>query len=210
MPAQFQDYYQKLGVEKSATQSEIKKAFRKLARKFHPDVNKDDPKAEDKFKEINEAYEVLGNPDKRTKYDTLGSNWNDPAASHAQRRGQSPSGEDFQFTGTGFSDFFEQYFSSANRYGGESYQDFQNHSQGSNPRPRRGHDIEGDILVTLEESIQGSIRSISLQSRNPQTGKSETQTFKVRIQKACKTASASASPAKAHPELAAHQTATST
>lgn len=185
MPADFQDYYKTLGVEKSATQPEIKKAFRKLARKFHPDINKDSS-AEAKFKQINEAYEVLGNPEKRQKYDALGANWNNPNA-HAghstQHAGHPGPSNDFHFTGTGFSDFFEQYFSSANRYGGESYEHFQNYSTGPDPRPRRGHDIEGDILVTLEESLTGAIRSISLQTRNPKTNSPETETFQVRIPK---------------------------
>src|SRR5213596_902301 len=75
MPVQFKDYYETLGVPKTATQDEIRKAFRKLARQFHPDVAKDKKAAEAKFKEINEAYEVLGDPEKRQKYDTLGANW---------------------------------------------------------------------------------------------------------------------------------------
>src|SRR5215210_6217943 len=71
----FKDYYATLGVTKTSTEKEIKGAFRKLARKFHPDVNPGDKAAESKFKEINEAYEVLGDPDKRKKYDELGANW---------------------------------------------------------------------------------------------------------------------------------------
>src|ERR1700742_112934 len=71
----FKDYYSTLGVAKTATEKEIKQAFRKLARKHHPDVNPNDKSAEAKFKEMNEAYEVLGDPDKRKKYDELGSNW---------------------------------------------------------------------------------------------------------------------------------------
>ena len=75
MPVQYKDYYETLGVSKTATQDEIRKAFRKLARQYHPDVAKDKKTAESKFKEINEAYEVVGDPEKRKKYDTLGKDW---------------------------------------------------------------------------------------------------------------------------------------
>src|SRR3954463_2732592 len=86
----FKDYYATLGVNKSSTDKEIKQAYRKLARKHHPDVNPGDKNAEGKFKEINEAYEVLGDPDKRKKYDELGSNWK--MYEQAQRGGQQPGG----------------------------------------------------------------------------------------------------------------------
>ena len=72
---EYRDYYKILGVDKKASEKEIKSAYRKLARKYHPDVNPDNPQAETKFKEVNEAYEVLGDPQKRTKYDQLGANW---------------------------------------------------------------------------------------------------------------------------------------
>src|SRR5207237_2036010 len=78
MAVQFRDYYETLGVSKTAADDEIKSAFRKLARKYHPDVAKDKKAAEEKFKEINEAYEVLGDPEKRNKYDQLGADWNRP------------------------------------------------------------------------------------------------------------------------------------
>src|ERR1041384_451191 len=83
MAVQFRDYYETLGVSKTASDDEIRKAFRKLARKYHPDVNKDKATAEEKFKQLNEAYEVLGDPEKRKKYDELGANWK-------QRGGFSP------------------------------------------------------------------------------------------------------------------------
>src|ERR671928_1277483 len=83
---EFKDYYATLGVAKTATEKEIKQAFRKLARKLHPDVNPGDKSAESRFKEINEAYEVLGDPDKRRKYDELGANWR--MYEQAQQQGQ--------------------------------------------------------------------------------------------------------------------------
>ncbi len=174
MSAEFKDYYVTLGVPRDASSADIKKAFRKLARKHHPDVAKDKKSAEAKFKEINEANEVLGDPDKRKKYDRLGANWQNP---HQGRpAGKSPGqAREFNFGGTGFSDFFEQYFSGASRHG------FPDNGPGPAARTRRGNDIEGDILVTLEEAMQGSVRPISLQTTNARTGKVETRSFQVRI-----------------------------
>src|SRR5713226_5971059 len=118
MAVQFRDYYETLGVPKTATEDEIRTAFRKLARKHHPDVAKDKKAAEEKFKEINEAYEVLSDAEKRKKYDTLGANWNrqggfqpPPGWQGGSSRGATPDeGFEFHFGGTGFSDFFEQFF----------------------------------------------------------------------------------------------------
>src|SRR6201988_1166556 len=94
MTMEFKDYYATLGVAKSATDKELKQAFRKLARKFHPDVNPGDKSAEARFKEINEAYEVLGDADKRKKYDELGANWR--LYEQAQQQGQPwPGGAPF-------------------------------------------------------------------------------------------------------------------
>src|SRR5579864_9244320 len=115
----YKDYYKVLGVARGASSEEIKKAFRKLARKYHPDVNPGDKKAEAKFKEINEAYEVLSDSDKRKKYDTLGPNWQEQFGSgFSERRTyqyNAGSGGRFPFDGdptgaSGFSDFFEALF----------------------------------------------------------------------------------------------------
>src|SRR5437763_10614508 len=123
MAVQFRDYYETLGVSKTASEDEIKSAFRKLARKYHPDVAKDKKEAEEKFKQINEAYEVLSDPEKRRKYDQLGEYWNQPGGVQPppQWGGRQPGGGfyggggenggvEFEFGGTGFSDFFEAFF----------------------------------------------------------------------------------------------------
>jgi curved DNA-binding protein len=182
MPAAFRDYYETLGVDRTATEEQIKKAFRKLALKYHPDTAKDKTTAEAKFREVNEAYQVLSDPTKRQKYDRLGANWDQPEGvgpERGSRWGDATSGseQEFHFGGTGYSDFFEQYFSGASRYG------FPPEAQGM-PRgmgSRKGSDIEGDLLVTLEEAMQGTVRPISMQIVNRTTGTVETQTFQVRI-----------------------------
>src|SRR5882724_10333515 len=118
MPVEFKDYYDVLGVARNASEAEIKKAFRTLARKYHPDVAKDKATAEEKFKEINEANEVLSDPEKRRKYDELGANWNHPERSAQPQGGFGGGpeyGSEFHFDGTGFSDFFEQFFGSRGR-----------------------------------------------------------------------------------------------
>src|SRR6187431_809665 len=115
--AEFKDYYKTLGVSRDASAADIKKAFRKMARKHHPDVAKDKKAAEEKFKEINEANEVLSDPEKRKKYDQLGADWDNPNAGYGGRRAAPSEGREFNFGGTGFSDFFEQFFSGGSRYG---------------------------------------------------------------------------------------------
>src|SRR5580698_7734955 len=133
MAVKFRDYYEVLGVARGASDDEIKKAFRKLARQYHPDVAKTKKGAEEKFKEINEAYEVLSDPAKRKKYDELGADWkqgaefrppgwqpNNPKARNFSR-GQPGQGRDFEFEfggTTGFSDFFEEVFGARSRAGG--------------------------------------------------------------------------------------------
>src|SRR4029077_904723 len=104
MAVQFRDYYETLGVSKTATDDEIRSAFRKLARKYHPDVAKDKKVAEEKFKQINEAYEVLSDPEKRKKYDQLGANWNQPGGFQPPPQwqgGQQPGGGFYQWGGDG-------------------------------------------------------------------------------------------------------------
>ncbi|MBX7207669.1 MAG: J domain-containing protein [Verrucomicrobiaceae bacterium] len=185
MPVEFKDYYATLGVPRDASEDDIKKAFRKLARKYHPDVAKDKKAAEAKFKEINEANEVLSDPAKRKKYDQLGANWRDGDQGFQPPPGWSggagAGGHEFHFGGTGFSDFFEQFFSGGTRHGfpGEEF-DF-GQARGAAARERRGSDIEGDILVTLEEAMHGTTRPVSLQTQNPRTRQMETHSFQVRI-----------------------------
>src|SRR5260370_35730967 len=102
MAVQFRDYYETLGVSKTATEDEIRSAFRKLARKYHPDVAKDKKVAEEKFKQINEAYEVLSDPEKRKKYDQLGANWNQPGGFQTPPHwGGLPAGRSYQWGGNG-------------------------------------------------------------------------------------------------------------
>jgi curved DNA-binding protein len=168
MSVQYKDYYASLGVPRTASDADIKKAFRKLAREFHPDVAKDKKRAEEKFKEINEAYEVLGDPAKRKQYDQLGANWKSGAdfrpppgwgGPGGPRRGGAPGQADYEFNfgGTGFSDFFEQMFGGRRgapngRASGFDEPDFS----------ERGADIEGDIMVTLEEAMRGSLRAVNV------------------------------------------------
>jgi curved DNA-binding protein len=167
MSVQYKDYYQTLGVARSATDADIKKAFRKLAREFHPDVAKDKKKAEEKFKEINEAYEVLSDPDKRKRYDELGANWKSgadfrPPPGHGGFGGGQPfrGGEEFHFGGTGFSDFFEQFFGGRTAAGGAGSGRGGRFSPGD--MAERGADIEGDMMVTLEEVQRGSVRTVNI------------------------------------------------
>ena len=181
MSAEYKDYYKTLGVSREASEAEIKKAFRKLARTHHPDVAKDKTGSEAKFKEINEAYEVLGDPTKRKRYDAMGANWNQQGGFGGDAWGGGGGGGDyeFEFGGTGFSDFFERFFGGG---GGRSRgpADFGGAYPGHG-RSRRGGDIEGDIMVTLLESMEGSVRTISLRHTDPSTGKATTQEVQVKI-----------------------------
>ena len=181
---EFKDYYDVLGVPRNASGEAIKKAFRKLARQHHPDVAKDKKSAEEKFKELNEANEVLSDLEKRRKYDELGADWNQPARQASPQQGGvggSPGeGSEFHFNGTGFSDFFEQFFSGRSRPSGGFGRAGEN-GKGSTDFAHRGQDVEGDILVTLDEILHGATRTIQLQRIEPRTGQSTTQTLRVKI-----------------------------
>ncbi len=155
----YKDYYKILGVSKEATTDEIKKAFRKLARKYHPDVNPGDKKAEEKFKEINEAYEVLSDSDKRKRYDTLGPNWQEQFGPQFNRRTYTYRTSPMDFdTGSGFSDFFEALFgrSTMGGMGGTRTQE--------SFRRRVGDNIEQPVEVTLQEAYAGGSRTFNIQS----------------------------------------------
>jgi len=184
MPVEFKDYYEVLGVARNASDAEIKKSFRTLARKYHPDVAKDKSTAEEKFKELNEANEVLSDPEKRRKYDELGANWNHPERQPAPPpngfSGEPTAGSEFHFDGTGFSDFFEQFFGSRGRPAG-GFGRTRGAGMDGEPFAQRGQDIEGDILVTLDEILHGSTRTINLQRVDPRTGTSTVQTLRVKI-----------------------------
>ena len=191
MAVEFKDYYRVLGVAPTATEEEIKKAFRTLARKYHPDVAKDKKSAEEKFKEINEANEVLSNSDSRRKFDQLGADWKAGAESRSApgspggrttRPGGQPPDNEFQFEGTGFSDFFEQFFGGrANRSRGNSPFDRYQTGAEEPEAALRGQDMRGDILITLDEVLKGARRDISVRRTNARTGREETETYHVRI-----------------------------
>lgn len=179
MSTKFRDYYEILGIKKEASHDEVRKAFRKLARKYHPDVAEDKSTAEEKFKELNEAYEVLGDPEKRKKYDSLGPNWQG-----RQSAGPAPSdsGYDYQFNGTGFSDFFEQMFGAGGRPQSSQFRGFSGHPGGGS-RVVPGQDTHADILVGLDEVMRGTERSLTLQKVNRETGRRESKTSTIRIPK---------------------------
>ena len=209
MAVAFKDYYAALGVPRDATPEAIKSAFRKLARQYHPDVAKDKKTAEEKFKEINEAYEVLSDPEKRRKYDELGADWErgvpPPAGGRAGWTRADGGGEEFHFGGTGFSDFFEQFFGQGRRghaFNGRFGRGRGAEFAGAEPEyAERGADVEGDILVTLDEVMHGSVRNLTLRRANPHTGESETETFKVRIPPGAQDARRIRVPSKGQPGI---------
>jgi DnaJ-class molecular chaperone len=165
METRTKDYYKILGVGRNASEKEIKSAYRKLARKYHPDVNPGDKAAEDKFKEIGEAYEVLSDPEKRRRYDQFGSGWaRGPQGvppgwevfRQGQRRpgagGRRPPGQggptiDFETAAGDLGDFFESLLGRGARGAGRT-----------TTRPRAGEDLDQDVEVTLEEAYNGGLR----------------------------------------------------
>ena len=176
MAVKFQDYYETLRVARTASPEEIKLGFRKLARIHHPDVAKNKIAGEARFKEINEAYEVLGDPEKRKRYDELGASWQEGAGAPAgATRGRgprtAPGAPDFEFGGTGFSDFFESFFAGGRDGFGSARAD----------APHEGQDVEADLLVALEEALHGAGRKVTLR-RPAHHGTAERRdTYQVRI-----------------------------
>ncbi len=193
MAVEYKDYYQILGVERNASQDEIHKAFKKLARKYHPDMNPNDPESENRFKEVNEAYEVLKDPEKRKRYDQLGANWE-----HGQNFEPPPGYENVRFTfggggpegfGGDFSDFFEILFGNLfNEGGGASGGRGRRRARttfGEDPFSNmgfarggggfssgqdfaaKGQDAETSFELSLEEAYQGGKKTISLQEQVP-------------------------------------------
>jgi DnaJ-class molecular chaperone len=160
MAVKFQDYYEVLGVPRTATADDIKKAYRKLARKYHPDVNPGDNSAEEKFKQIGEAYDVLSDPEKRQRYDQLGENWKagaDFTPPPGWEGGRVEYGDFGDLFGSGrgaggFSDFFEKLFGS--RRGRRAGAGF----------AMRGQDVEAAIELSLEEAHRGTTRTITFQT----------------------------------------------
>ena len=178
---QYKDYYKILGVDKQASEKEIKKAYRKLANRYHPDKNPDDKAAEEKFKEIAEAYEVLSDTEKRKKYEQLGANWeafqqSGFDSSQFQRGGPyGPGGRTFVFEGDpseffGDSSFFETFFGGGGSGHTDPFETFMHQGGGRRGGRARGaypgQDLQAEMDVTLEEAYHGGSRTFSIGGQN--------------------------------------------
>lgn len=189
MALKFEDYYKTLDVPRDASADVIKRAYRKLASRYHPDKNKDDPKAAEKFSKANEAYDVLSDPEKRKKYDQLGQNWKhgqsfDPPPGYGSHFRPGQGGFSFQGGDAGgFSDFFEMLFGQQPRGGaGSSNAGFeqmftQGGGMGGGPRMQQPaqREQEHELTVSLHEAYHGSTRQLKL------TGPGGDKTLDVRI-----------------------------
>lgn len=179
---EYKDYYKIMGVDKKVAPKDIKQAYRRLARKYHPDVNPGNKEAEEKFKEINEAYEVVGNPEKRKKYDELGANWK--SYEQWQRAGGEASGQPFDWSQAGFapgagSNARQEYrtlteedlknlFGESGPFSTFYYSFFDtpgSEARGyrrATSRPQRGEDIEQAVEIGLEEAYHGTVRVLQM------------------------------------------------
>ena len=158
------DYYNILGVKRNASEQEIKQAYRRLARKHHPDVNPGDKSAEAKFKEINEAYEVLSDKENREKYDKYGDQWQYADQFEKARRQQTP------FRDFGRSSDTSSFYSGGDDMGGlfdELFRGTGTRTYTRRAQPRRGRDIQSPVEVTLDEAYHGTKRTLSLQTEEP-------------------------------------------
>jgi curved DNA-binding protein len=170
---EYKDYYKVLGLAKSATEKEIKAAYRKLARKHHPDMNQGNPKAEARFKEIGEAYEVLSDPEKRKRYDELGADWKShrpaaPGAGGWPGGGQRVDFGDFGGSGAaGFSDFFSTFFGPGGGFSG-GFPGFDPDRAGEVGAGRRAS-AEPEVVLTLEEVLNGATRTVELSESGPKS-----------------------------------------
>lgn len=178
--ADFIDYYKSLGLSKTASQDDIRKAYRKLARKYHPDVNPDNEEMSRKFKEINEANEVLSDKDKRKKYDQYGKDWQHADQLDKMRR-QGGGGQQYTYgqdggEEQGFSDFFQSIFGGG---GGGGFRGF----GGGQQRSFKGQDVKADLQLSLADASQTHKRTISINNKQIRftvpAGVSDGQTIKL-------------------------------
>lgn len=182
------DYYKLLGISKTATKDEIKKAYRSLARKYHPDHNPDDKAAEEKFKEIQEAHEVLSDDEKRKAYDMFGSAEFNPGGRTTWRRaGEQPGGYEYTYSSSdfpGFEDIFKDIFGFGGggrrgRARGESFRDIFSNVGRASQATSRGRDLEYQIEIDFNTAIKGGVRDISISRQR--NGKVTSEKLSVKI-----------------------------